>query len=76
MAAFLARILSWMIFMYIASCSRSGDVDMMVHSGLSSLRASARGSNLRSPFLMGVVRFSSWSWYSTPANSVCMGPLQ
>ncbi len=75
-AAILVRILSWMILMYMASCSSRGDVDMIVQSGRRSARASASSSNLRSPFLMGVVRLSFPSWYSTPENAACIPPLQ
>ena len=75
-ATFLERILSWMTLMYIASCSRSGEVDIIVHSGLSSWRASARGSNFRSPFLMGVSLVSLPSEYSTPAKAAWMPPLE
>ena len=66
---FLDRILSWMILMYMASCSSRGEVEMTVASGFRSMSASARGSNFRSPFLMGVSLFSSPSAYSTPAKA-------
>ncbi len=49
---------------------------MTVQSGCISTSASARGSNLRSPFLMGVVLLSFPSAYSTPEKAVWIPPLQ